>query len=185
MPLRILTVLMLLVGVAARPTVAETPLPVPAAGKRATVLLFVATDCPISNRYAPEYARMWKEYARQGVAVYAVYVDADAAPQKARAHAASFGIPCPVLTDPRRALVRRAGATVTPEAAVFTPDGRRRYHGRIDDRYPALGQRRESVTRRELRDALDAVLAGKPVAAPTAPAVGCFIPNAPKDEKER
>jgi hypothetical protein len=150
-------------------------LPVPAAGKRATVLIFVTTDCPIANRYAPEIARLCHEFTPRGVTFYAVYVDPATTPEQMRRHARAFGIPCPTLLDARHHLVGWAGATVTPEAAVFAPDGRRRYRGRIDDRYPRLGQRREQVTKQDLRDALNAVLAGKPVPAPTTEAIGCFI----------
>ena len=99
-------------------------------------------------------------------------------PRRPRAHASEFGYPCPALLDPEHHLVKHAGATVTPEAAVFGPDGTRRYRGRIDDRYPSLGRPREQVTRRDLRSALDALLSGRPIPAPTTKAVGCFIPAA-------
>src|SRR5262249_12755086 len=76
-----------------------------------------------------------------------------------------------------RALVRRAGARMVPEAAVFGPDGQRKYLGRIDDLYADLGKRRARATSRDLRDALDAVLADRPVPRPVTQAVGCFIPS--------
>jgi hypothetical protein len=76
--------------------------------------------------------------------------------------------------DPEHALVKAAGATVTPEAAVFA-GGRFVYRGRIDDRYVDLGLERPAATKRDLADALAAVIAGKPVTPPTTQAVGCFI----------
>ena len=68
-----------------------------------------------------------------------------------------------------------AGATVTPTAVVLDREGAVRYRGRIDDFYAALGKPRRQATTHELRDALDAVLAGKPVAVPEAKALGCYI----------
>ena len=147
----------------------------PAAGKRATVLLFVGQDCPISNQYAPELGRIIRDYTERGVRFYAVYTDADLSLADARKHARAFGLTCPIIVDARHQLARQTGVTVTPEVAVFTPNGARRYRGRIDDRYLSLGRRREQVTRRDLRLALDAILSGKPVAQPTTRAVGCFV----------
>ena len=147
-----------------------------ARGRRATVLLFVTHDCPISNQYAPEVNRIVAEYAAKGVAFYLVYVEPGLTPNAARTHARAFGYRCPAVLDPRHVLVKHAGASVTPEAAVYGPNGARLYRGRIDDRYPSLGRRREQVTTRDLRAALDAVLAGKSAPAATTKAVGCFIP---------
>lgn len=150
--------------------------PLEAKGRKAIVLFFIAHDCPISNGYAPEISRICRAYAAKGVALYAVYVDPTLSPAAARAHARAYGYVCPGLLDPQHRLVKRAGATVTPEAAVFGPDGTLRYRGRIDDRYPSLGRRREIVTTHELRSSLDALMAGKPVPVPTTKAIGCFIP---------
>jgi hypothetical protein len=78
------------------------------------------------------------------------------------------------LRDPDHALVKAAGATITPEAAVFA-GGRFVYRGRIDDRYVDLGVERPAATKRDLAEALAAVIAGRPVTPPTTQAVGCFI----------
>lgn len=148
----------------------------PTPGRRATVLLFVTHDCPISNQYAPEVNRIVAEYTPKGVGFFLVYVEPGLARTAARAHVKEFGYACPAVLDPRHVLVKHAGASVTPEAAVYGPNGARLYRGRIDDRYPSLGRRREQVTTRDLRAALDAVLAGKSAPAATTKAVGCFIP---------
>jgi hypothetical protein len=150
----------------------------PARGRWATVLLFVTHDCPVSNQYAPEVNRIVAEYARQGIGFYLVYVEPGLSRAVARAHIRAFGYACPAVLDPQHVLVGHAGASVTPEAAVYSPTGARVYRGRIDDRYPVLGRRREQVTTRDLRAALDAVLTGKPVPVPVTKAVGCFIPPA-------
>ena len=81
--------------------------------------------------------------------------------------------------DPRHQLVAATGVTTTPEVAVVTADGRIVYRGRIDDLYADLGKKRRAPGRRDLREALSAVLAGRPVKVPRTEAVGCSIPEPP------
>ncbi len=145
------------------------------AGKKAVVLLFIARDCPISNAYAPELQRLCARYTPQNVAFYLVYPDPDTSLAAARQHAKEYGYTCPLLLDPTHRLARKAGATVTPEAAVFARDGRLLYRGRIDDLYLGFGRRRDHALRHDLRDALDAALSGRLVPAPKTQAIGCFI----------
>jgi hypothetical protein len=142
---------------------------------KAVALVFVLSDCPIANGYAPEINRLCAEYGPRGVRVFLVQVD-DLDSRAAAEHAREFGYTCPVVLVGDRVLVRRAGARMSPEAAVFGPDGERKYLGRIDDLYADLGKRRARATSLDLRDALDAVLAGLPVPRPVTQAVGCFIP---------
>jgi hypothetical protein len=146
------------------------------AGTKAIVFLFTSTDCPISNRYAPEVRRIVSAFAPQGVVFRLVYPNPAEQAPAIRAHMASFGYhgAFQALRDPTLALVRHVKATVTPEAAVVT-GGRVAYVGRIDDRYVDLGLERPAPTTHDLADALAAVLAGIPVPRPTTQAVGCFI----------
>jgi hypothetical protein len=72
-------------------------------------------------------------------------------------------------------MAKQAKATVTPEAVVIDSKGETRYRGRIDNFYAALGKPRQQVTAHDLRDALDAVLAGRPVPNPETKALGCYI----------
>jgi hypothetical protein len=153
------------------------PLEVGAA--KASVLVFLTPDCPIANSYAPEINALVKENTDRPLRFYAVYVDPDLSPAAARKHAAEYGYRCPVLLDPRHQLVAATGVTTTPEVAVVTADGRIAYRGRIDDRYPQLGVHRQAPTQRDLRSALAAVLADRPVPTPRTPAVGCAIPDLP------
>ena len=149
--------------------------PLDLSGKKAAVLFFLIHDCPISNAYSPEIARIVKEHESRGVAAYVVQTDRSADTAKLAQHAADFGYPCPVLMDREHALVKRIGATVAPEAAVIGADGQVRYIGRIDDRYVDFGKQRAAPTTRDLRDALEAVLTGKPVPVERTKAIGCFI----------
>ncbi len=145
------------------------------AGTAATVLIFTAVDCPISDRYAPELQRLRDAYARRGVRFWLVYPNAGDAPAAVRAHAEVFSYAMPVVLDPRGALVGAAKVSVTPEAAVFDATGRLMYHGRIDDRYLDFGLDRPVPTRRDLAEALGSVIAGRRVQVSETRAVGCAI----------
>jgi hypothetical protein len=146
-------------------------------GARAVVLLFADPECPISNAFAPEVARLHAELAPRFVAFWLVYADPARTADEVREHARSFGYPMPALLDPEHELVRRTGASVTPEACVFLPDGTLAYRGRIDDRFADFGKLRAAPTSRDLRAALEAVLAGARPAEPWPQALGCAIPE--------
>ena len=143
--------------------------------KRAVVIFFTTVQCPLSNGYVPEMNRIQKDYASRGVAFYAVEADPTIADNEVRKHAKDFQIAFPMLLDKRQSLVRLSGATATPEVAVLSNKGTLLYLGRIDNRAEDIDKRRTIITEHDLRDALDAVLAGR--AAPRAKGniVGCAI----------
>ena len=94
------------------------------------------------------------------------------------AHLTEYGEQATAVRDPRHTLVEFSGATITPEAAVYVSgDGAARlaYRGRIDDRYVDFGRARPQPLKRDLREALEALLAGRSVVPQTTPAVGCII----------
>jgi AhpC/TSA family len=156
----------------------RTVRPLEDATTKATVLVFVGTDCPISNRYAPVIARLQQRFAPQGVAFWLVYVQGAESAETIRRHLGEYFEALTALRDPDHQLVKRAAARVTPEAAVFVPGAagtRLVYHGRIDDRYLEFGRVRAAPTTHDLEGALAAVLAGRPVPREVTPAVGCFI----------
>ena len=140
-----------------------------------TVLVFVSTDCPISNRYAPEITRLHAEFAAQGVRFRLVYpnpLDDEAA---INTHIEAYGYPKVAVRDRAHELVKKTGATITPEAVVLDARDRVVYRGRIDDRFVELGRERPSPTTRDLRNAIAAGLAGRRVSPARTQAVGCFI----------
>jgi len=145
------------------------------AGKRAIVIFYATVDCPLSNGYVPEVNRVSKEYAGRGVAVYGVETDTTLSAADVRRHAHEFQFAFPVLLDSRQYLAHLAGATATPEVAVFSGAGELLYLGRIDNRVEDFGAHRSVITQHDLRDALDAILAGKPAPRPTTKVVGCAI----------
>ena len=137
------------------------------------VLLFVRTDCPISNRYAPLIQRISSQYAAK-VAFLLVYPGKTTSAERIRQHESDYGYKLPALRDPQHALVLEAQVQVTPEAAVFDANHRLVYHGRIDDLYAEVGRARPAATTHELDDAIQAALNGK-APPPNTPAVGCYI----------
>jgi len=149
--------------------------PFPATDAKALVFLFVSTDCPISNRYAPQIKRLHEHFAARGVRFQLVYPNASTSAAAAHRHLQEYGYSFGALRDPQHVLVKRAGATVTPEAAVFSPEGRLLYRGRIDDRFPKLGTERAAATQADLENALNAILEGRLVAPRFTQPVGCYI----------
>lgn len=142
----------------------------------ANVLIFTATDCPVSNGYAPEIQRVCAAAAARGVRCLLVYEDVDLTAEAAKAHLAAYRYGAmPAAIDAGGRLASRVGATVTPEAAIVDRTGAVRYRGRIDNKYVAIGRARRTVTAHDLADALDAVVAGKPVAVKETEPVGCVI----------
>ena len=154
----------------------QTPLSQPE--KKATVLFFLMPDCPISNSYAPEIRRIVADFEPKKIAFFIVHADPDVTADQAKTHAKEYGYTCPVLRDPTHRLVKRTGVTTAPEVAILAGDGKVAYRGRIDDWYVDYGKRRAEPTRRDLREALDAILRDVAVPNPTTKAIGCPLPDA-------
>jgi hypothetical protein len=159
---------------------AERPLDAFSAPARARVFVFARTDCPITNRYAPELQRIAGEFAAQGVEFWMVYPDAGESPTAIEKHMAAYRFPGRSIRDPKHELMARAQATIAPQAAVFDAQGKLVYSGRIDDRYVDFGKFRPAPTVHDLGDAVRATLAGKPVAQPRTRAIGCFLADVPQ-----
>jgi peroxiredoxin len=145
------------------------------AGRKAIVLYFVTIDCPVANSYVPEMNRIRDAYAARGVALYGVQAEVTVPEAEVAKYAKEFRYSFPLLLDPRQELVKLVNATVTPQAAVLTPDGKLQYLGRVDNRVEDFGRQRPQATQSDLREALDAVLAGKPVPRPSTKSIGCAI----------
>jgi len=143
--------------------------PLAASSGHVVVLLFVRTDCPISNRYAPEVQKLSEEFRGQAD-FWLVYPDRNESASAIESHLEAFHYALAALRDVHHELVKRAQATITPEAAVFDSRGKLVYHGRIDNSKDEAG-----VNSSELRDAMEALLAGKPITKTTAMAFGCSI----------
>jgi thiol-disulfide isomerase/thioredoxin len=138
------------------------------------VLIFVRTDCPISNRYAPLLQDMSKKYGRQA-AFRLVFPDKNESPDKIRHFLQDYNYQLNAIRDLDHALVKKTTAKTTPEAAVFDTKGELVYRGRIDNLYDHIGQSRRAATTHELADAIEAATKGVSPPVSTTEAVGCFI----------
>ena len=141
---------------------------------KAVVILFLGTECPVSNAYVPTLAALHQKYAPRGVVFVGVNSNhQDDGPAIAR-HAREFAIPFAVLQDADLAVADRLQARRVPEAFVLDGSLTVRYRGRIDDQ---IGKdvRRSRATRNDLAEALAEVLAGQPVSRPVTEVVGCPI----------
>jgi AhpC/TSA family protein len=143
-------------------------------GEKAVVLLFIRTDCPISNRYAPALQRLYKRFAPQGIDFRLVYPEPGLTAAAMRKHREEYGYTIPARLDAGHQYVARARARVTPEAAVFV-HGELIYRGRIDDRYVEFGKERPDATKHDLEAVLAAVAAGKTPKRRQTAAIGCAI----------
>ena len=144
---------------------------------KAALLVFITHDCPVANRYAPEIARITKQFAKQ-VKTTLVYVDPDMTEREMVSHRKDYGYAqIPVVHDRKHALVHASGARVTPEAVIVLPGGKVAYRGRISDFYTGFGVARRVVTQHDLRDALAAVISGQRARPPRGKTIGCFIPK--------
>ncbi len=143
---------------------------------RATVVVFLCCDCPMSNGYLPVLEQIANDYSKKGVTVVGINAIADDSAERIAAHIKEYKISFPVFADPDHAAVMSLKAKTTPEVVVLDDKFVVRYQGRIDDGYLARMKAKPVVNRRDLREALDELLAGKPVSQPFAKAFGCPIP---------
>jgi thiol-disulfide isomerase/thioredoxin len=148
--------------------------PLKSAVGKVVVLVFVRTDCPVSNRYAPLIQKLSTEHAGKA-AFWLIYPSKSESPEAIRKHEREYGYKIPALRDPRHVLVKESQVQITPEVAVFDLSKRLVYHGRIDNLYEDIGRARSTATTHELEDAIFAALTGKSLAVDATHGVGCYI----------
>src|SRR5262249_31496580 len=107
-----------------------------------SVLVFLGTQCPVSNGYAPALQRLHESYANAGVRILGVHCDPDVSAQAAQAHAREFELTFPLVLDHEQRLAKACGVHIVPTAVMIGADGQILYRGRIDNRYVAIGNRR-------------------------------------------
>jgi peroxiredoxin len=145
-----------------------------AGDKGVVIVYFMGVDCPISNLYVKELAALTKAYEKRGVELVGIQSNAGMTTAKAAEHGKQFKVAFPVLVDAGQRVAQQFGATRTAEVFVLDRQRTVRYHGEIDDRYGYTYKRGEP-TRRELGQALDELLAGKPVTVAETTPRGCLI----------
>ena len=139
-------------------------------GKNGTVLIFIAVQCPVSNAYNERMEKLAQDYKARGINVVGINANSTESAADVKKHAAEKNLTFPILKDNGNKIADSLGATRTPEAYFLDASNKLVYHGRIDN-----SRDLSQVQSSELRDALDATLAGKPVAKTSAPAFGCSI----------
>lgn len=140
-----------------------------------TVITFIATQCPVSNAYSDRMKALYGDYTPKGVKFVFINANRTEPAGEVARHAREHAFPFAVYKDENNVVADRFGASVTPEAFVLDSTGTIRYHGSIDD-----SQEVRRVQTQRLRDALDAVMAGKPVRAAETKAFGCTIKKVKK-----
>ena len=144
-----------------------------AAGKP-LVLIFVRTDCPISNRYAPTIQALSQSYSGAAVMML-VYPDKAETSANIKKYLQEYGYKIAALQDPQHALVELSKVEITPEVGVFNGKRELIYHGRIDNWHKEFGRARSTPTTHELDDAIKAALNGHRAAPTSVGGVGCYI----------
>jgi len=139
-------------------------------GSKGTVILFIATKCPVSNAYNERMQKLSDDYASRGVNVVGINSNVAELAPEVKQHAADKGLKFTILKDAGNRIADNFDAQVTPEAYLIDASGKLVYHGRIDN-----SRNGDSITNTELRDAVEAVLSGKAVEKAEAKAFGCSI----------
>ncbi len=161
-----LLLLLLLSGPRARPETSAV----------ATVYVFLADTCPISQNATLVLRELAATYTPRGVQFIGIFPTPHLRPAAVALFQKQYPLPFPLRLDEHQHLTRRFRARITPEVVVVAPDGTTvLYQGRIDDSYARLGQRRTVVQHHELRETLAAILAHQPIPVARTEAVGCLI----------
>ena len=141
---------------------------------KATVVVFLMTDCPIANAMLPDLNDMVARYGAQGISFYGIF--ADEQPDKILDHIKHYQITFPCLLDDECLVAKLCGATRVPEAAIFDSDGMPIYCGRIDDRAVKIGRMKPYPAERNLADALEALLKNRKLPSAKQVTAGCYLP---------
>ena len=142
-------------------------------GKNGTVLIFVSVQCPVSNAYNERMEKLAEDYKARGVNVIGINANATESADAVKHHAAEHNLTFPILKDNGNKVADLLGAQNTPEAFFLDANNKLVYRGRIDN-----SRSGSTISSNDLRDAIDAVLAGKPVAKTYVRAFGCTIKRA-------
>ncbi|MBI3586283.1 MAG: thioredoxin family protein [Ignavibacteriales bacterium] len=137
---------------------------------KAIVLMFIATQCPVSNAYNTRMVEFYKDYSKKNVAVIGINSNKQESVEEIKDHSKTHGFEFTVLKDWNNIIADKFEASFTPEIYVLNSKFEVLYHGRIDD-----SSRENNVKSKDLRAAVDNILAGKPVVVASTKAFGCTI----------
>jgi peroxiredoxin len=142
-------------------------------GEKGTVLIFVAVQCPVSNAYNERMEKLAQDYKARGINVVGINANSTESTEDVKHHAAEHHLTFTILKDRDNKIADMLGAQHTPEAYLLDTGNKLLYHGRIDNSRNAGG-----ISSNDLRDAIDATLAGQPVKNTYVRAFGCSIKRA-------
>ncbi|WP_020475487.1 redoxin domain-containing protein [Zavarzinella formosa] len=145
---------------------------------KATVIVFLSCECPMSNAYAKPLSDLNTKFKSQGVTVVGINANKEESAEQIIAHSKEYGINFPVLKDTDGAAVKALGAKMNPEAFILDDKLVVRYHGRIDNGFTGRMRPAPKTTRFDVVTALEEMLAGKPVSVPQTQSFGCPLPEA-------
>jgi len=156
------------------------------AGKPALVVMFICQHCPFVKHVQDELARLGHDYAPQNVGILAVSANSvqthpQDAPEHLKAMAETLHFNFPYCYDETQEMTKAYTAACTPDFFVFDGDRKLAYRGQLDDSRPGNDV---PVTGKDLRDAIDTVLAGNPLSPEQKPSIGCNIKWTPGNEPE-
>lgn len=152
-------------------------------GPRATVLVFLNTQCPISNGYIVTLNEFARRFAGQGVAVVGLNSNAGVSLKDMAAHKKEFGIQFPVFRDAGAVIADLTKVDHCPEVVLVSSGGTVQYRGRIDERYTRRGGSAGEIRRQDLILATEQFLKGENISVPVTEAIGCPITKSSRDEK--
>ncbi|HMF55813.1 MAG TPA: redoxin domain-containing protein, partial [Pyrinomonadaceae bacterium] len=138
--------------------------------QKGTAFIFISVQCPVSNAYNERMERLYQDYRARGINVVGINANATETADQAKQHAAEHHLTFTILKDTNNKIADMLGATNTPEAFLFDANNKLVYRGRIDN-----SRNTEAISSNDLRDAMDALLAGRAVARSYVRAFGCTI----------
>lgn len=156
------------------------------ANEPALLVMFLCNHCPYVRHVAEEVVHVVKDYQARGVGVVAISSNdvahyPDDSPARMAEMARAMGLTAPYLYDETQQVAKAYHAACTPDFFLFDADRRLVYRGQLDGARPGNGV---PVSGRDLRAALDAVLANEPVADSQLPSLGCNIKWKPGNEPD-
>ncbi|MEW6507606.1 MAG: thioredoxin family protein [Bacteroidota bacterium] len=137
---------------------------------KAIVIIFVATQCPISNDYNSRMAEVYNDYKDKGIAFIGINSNKQESVEEIKQHSKDNNLQFPILKDEKNVIADKFAASVTPEVYVLNGSFEVLYHGRIDD-----SRKQSDIKTKDLRKALDEILGGQSVSNKKTKAFGCTI----------
>lgn len=143
--------------------------------KKATVIIFLLTDCPASQSYTLTLNKLSKKYSANNIAFAGVFPGHYSNDEEIRIFRDQYKINFLLLKDPEMELAKKLNAAVAPGCFLISQDGTIAYKGRIDDWLYAVGKKRPSVRQHDLEDAVKSVLENVPVKTKETEPIGCIL----------